>query len=272
MTRIRTFTSYASPYDAFVGSRDISSLHPDEADRLIRETFAKDGDSRALVMEWNVNKKQAEGLWFLIVSVGSNLQERGLIRNFLDRDDRDIQKIIAAFDGSALWRRIEEAFPPFDYLPTRTAYDWTELEDLPETFDHYLRLPISALIEDGDLAPAENDAVIYDRLSFEELHAPRNKGRWNLVVDRVLAYRVASRVKTGILGWASLICPVIFVASIPVMIWVNLWAGLAMIISGIVIMRWSAADLRRRIFVSAWLNREEYRWLLSRRVIWARAR
>ena len=272
MTETRTFTSYATPYDSFVGQRDISGLHKEDADRLIREIFCKDTDFRELVMEWNVRKKQAEGLWFLVVGLGLRLEEFGRIRDFQERDDDDIEKIISALDGTAVGRRVEEAFPPFDALSSRTTYDWSELEDLPNALDHYLSQPIRELIEDGDLAPAESDSVIRDRMSFEELHDPRNKGKWSLVVDRGMAYRVAPRVKTGLLGWASLICPVIFIASVPVMIWVNIWVGLAMIVAGIVILKWSAADLRKRIFEKALTDRDEYRWLMSRRVIWVRPR
>lgn len=272
MTESRTFTSYATPYDSFVGQRDIGSLHKDEADRLIREIFSRDADFRELVTEWNVKKKQAEGLWFLVVGLGLRLEEFGRIRDFQERGDADIQKIISALDGSAIGRRVEEAFPPFDYLTTRTDYDWSELEDLPDALDHYLSRSIRELVEDGDLATAANDPTFRDRMSFEELHDPRNKGRWNLVVDRGMAYRVAPRFKTGPLGWASLLCPVVFIASVPVMIWVNLWAGVAMIVAGIVVLKWSGADLRRRIFERALSDRDEYRWLMSRHVIWVRPR
>jgi len=272
MTEARTFTSYATPYDSFVGQRDIGGLHKEDADRLIRAIFSANTDFRELAVEWNVRKKQAEGLWFLVGGLGLRLEEFGRIRNFEERDDADIHKIISALDGTAIGRRVEEAFPPFDALSSRTTYDWTELEDLPEALGHYLSQPIRELIEDGDLAPAENDPIIRDRMSFEELHDPRNEGKWSLVVDRAMAYRVAPRVKTGLLGWASLICPVIFITSVPVMIWANIWAGLAMIIGGIVILKWSAADLRRRIFEKALTDRNEYRWLMSRRVIWVRPR
>lgn len=272
MTESRTFTSYATPYDSFVGQRDIGSLHKDEADRLIREIFSKDADFRELVTEWNVKKRQAEGLWFLVVGLGLRLEEFGRIRDFQERGGADIQKIISALDGSAIGRRVEEAFPPFDYLATRTDYEWSELEDLPDALDHYLSQSIRELVEDGDLAPAVNDPTFRDRMSFEEFHDPRNKGRWGLVVDRGMAYRVAPRFKTGLLGWASLLCPVVFIASVPVMIWVNLWAGVAMIVAGIVILKWSGADLRRRIFERALSDRDEYRWLMSRHVIWVRPR
>lgn len=267
MTEARTFTSYATPYDSFVGQRDIGGLHKEDTDRLIRSIFSTDTDFRELVVEWNVRKKQAEGLWFLVVGLGLRLEEFGRIRDFEERDEADIQKIISALDGTAVGLRVEEAFPPFDALSSRTTYDWSELEDLPDALGHYLSQP-----EDGDLAPAKHDPIIRDRMSFEEFHHPRNKGKWSLVVDRAMAYRIAPRVNTGLLGWAPLICPVIFIASVPVMIWVNIWAGLAMIIGGIVILKWSAADLRRRIFEKALTDRNEYRWLMSRRVIWVRPR
>lgn len=272
MTEIRTFTSYATPYDSFVGQRDIGSLHRDEADRLIREIFSKDADFRELVTEWNVKKRQAEGLWFLVVALGVRLEEFGRIRNFEERTDADVEKIVSALDGSAIGRRVEEAFPPFDNLSNRTDYSWSELEDLPEAHDHYLRLSIRELVEDGDLAPAANDPTVRDRMSFEEFHDPRNKGRWGLVVDRGMAYRFAPRFKTGALGWASLLIPTLFIASVPVMIWVNLWAGIAVIVAAIVILKWSGADLRRRILKRASSDRDEYRWLMSRHVIWVRPR
>lgn len=272
MSREMTFTSYATPYDSFVGQRDIASLHPSEADRLIRETFAKDGDARGLVMEWNVRKDQAEGLWFLIVSVGLRLEEQRRIRDFQERTEADVQKIIAALDGTQLRLRLEEAYPPFDHLDPKSRYDWSELAELAASTD-YLTETVDELIEDGDLAGAQNvHAGIFDRMSFEQLHDPRNKGRWNLMVDRGLAYRVAPRIEKGWLGFASLICPLIFIASLPVMIWVNLWVGLGMVVAGIIILKWSAVDLRKRIFVKALTDRDEYRWLQSRRVVWVSQR
>jgi hypothetical protein len=52
------------------------------------------------------------------------------------------------------------------------------------------------------------------------------------------------------------------------MIWLNLWLGLGMIVVAIMCFRWSASMLRQSVHKLAMSNRDDYRWLLSRRAIW----
>jgi hypothetical protein len=73
-------------------------------------------------------KKQVEGLWALCVLVGLRLERAGIIKDFDSRTSADIQKIISFLVGTKLWLRIEEAYPPFDYLEEKTQYDWSEVE------------------------------------------------------------------------------------------------------------------------------------------------
>lgn len=272
MTGSRTFTSYTTPYDHYVGERDVSELHRDEADRLIRAVFEPAGeDFRELVTRWNVKKAQVEGLWFLVVQIGLRLERTRRMADFEERTADDIQNIIAVLDGSRLWLRVEEAFPPFDNLMTRTDYDWSELEGLDEELDHYLDQTIRSVINDGLLAPSRvEEEEFVDRLSWADFKSPQS-AKYNLVVDKAMAYRVAQsgRLKRdGVGPLVSLLSPVILVGSIPVMIWGNLWAGLAMIPLAIFGFRWSAARLRLSVHKLAISNRDDYRWLLSRRAIW----
>lgn len=270
MNRPRVFTSYSKPYDHYVGERGISVLHPEEADRLIRAVFKADGeDFRALTTSWNVKKAQVEGLWSLVVHVGLRLERAGLIASFDERGEKDVQYIIAGMDGSKLWLRVEEAFPPFDFLQSRTVYDWLELEGIADDLDYYIDDPVQVLIDDGILADSGNNNGEYlTRLSWREFRGALT--RYNVVVDRATAYRVhsAGRVKSGIGGTISLLCPVFLVSSIPVMIWWSIWIGLAIIVIAIVGLRWAAASLRLRIFRLASSGRDDYRWLLSRSAIW----
>uniref|UniRef100_UPI0039838B4F hypothetical protein n=1 Tax=Phenylobacterium sp. TaxID=1871053 RepID=UPI0039838B4F len=150
MTESRTFTSYATPYDVYVGERDVSDLHRDEVDRLIKAVFLPDGeDFRELVTRWNVKKAQVEGLWSLVVHVGLRLERTRGIADLIERTEDDVQNIIATLDGSRLWLRVEEAFPPFDHLTSRTDYDWSELNGLSETLDDYFDDPFRLLVADG---------------------------------------------------------------------------------------------------------------------------
>ena len=124
------FISYASEYDLYVGRRSIGELTAPEQDELITSILASDGDFRKLAVRKEIKKSQAEGVWALIVFTGLALEEARRIKNFETRDDQDVQEIVAFFSGTKLWLRLEEAYPPFDFLEKKTDYDWSELEKI----------------------------------------------------------------------------------------------------------------------------------------------
>ena len=127
---MKEFISYASEYDLYVGRKSIGDLSVEEQDELIKAILSADGDFRKLVVQKEVKKSQAEGLSSLVVFTGVALEAAHQIENFEAADDEDIQKIVAFLSGTKLWLRLEESYPPFDFLEKKTDYDWAELETI----------------------------------------------------------------------------------------------------------------------------------------------
>lgn len=154
----RSFAKHATVYDQYKGTRSIAELPRAEQDRLILAVFDVAADFRKLVVQQQVLKAQAEGLWGLVVFVGLELERRAVIRNFDQRTDAENRQIAQFFAGTLLGARLEAAFQS---RRTDFDYDWSELEgrslsDLDVVLDQSLDVVRDKLR--AVLAPASPEA------------------------------------------------------------------------------------------------------------------
>ena len=163
------FISYANEYDLYDGEVDIGDLPVEQQNELIKLTFSTEGDSRAFVMKNNINKSQAEGLWSLVVLLGTALERKGAIKDFDNRSSDDIQIIIEQLAEFALWQRLEEAYPPFDFLEKKTDYHWSELEKIQKFFEqhagdplHTIRMALFSILSNRDIDDKYDTRMSYD--------------------------------------------------------------------------------------------------------------
>jgi len=183
------FVSYASTYDLFVGRRSIGELSVQEQDQLIKSIMSADDDFPELVIRKEIKKSQAEGLWALIVFTGLALEDACQIKNFEARNDEDIKKIVAFFSGTKLWLRLEESYPPFNFLENKTDYDWSELESirielLTEATGEPLYKVKSKICEYLTSAPVLLTSESINRMSYDAFRQSYDEGKLRLFVDR----------------------------------------------------------------------------------------
>lgn len=271
---MKEFVSYASEYDLYVGRRSIGELSVQEQDELIKAILCPDGDFRKLVVHKDVKKSQVEGLSSLIVFAGVALEEARQIENFEAADDEDIQKIVAFFSGTKLWLRLEESYPPFNFLEKKTDYDWAELETirmelLTEAAGEPLYKVKSKICEYLASAPVFLTSEFIDRMSYDAFRQGYDGGNLGFVVDRGLSVRVAQvgLIKRPMLFVLPFVCYTGLLAFVPAWIFFGFWYGLLAFSVAL-----SSKYLTTRMLVAetgrlAISDRQAFRWLLSRRII-----
>lgn len=274
-----TFVSYASSYDLYVGRNDIGDLTSEQQDELIKETLAAEGDSRSLVVEWNVKKSQAEGLWVLIIIVGSALEHAGRIRDFMSRDEKDIQEIVAFFTATKLGLRLEEAYPPFDFREKRTEYDWSELESVRmesltiDSSDSLMDVKEEICnVLKSEYTDISKDYI--DRIPFHVFERYYKDGKLELIVDKGLSSMVA---RSGILPikWPSIFAMMftaLIIAFIPIWIFFGAAWGLLALIGAFICKSLSTQMIVSGVRSFALKDKNLFRLFLARHIVWVRAK
>lgn len=273
-----SFVSYASSYDLYVGENDIGTLSPAQQDELIRETLAAEGNPRDLIVKWDVKKSQAEGLWTLIVIVGFALEKSGRIKAFMERDESDIQEIVAFFTSTRLGLRLEEACPPFNFRSKRTEYNWRELESIRmETLE--INSSDSLMnVKDGicKLLKSEYTDITkdyIDRIPFHVFKKHYSDGKLELVVDKGMSLAVARSSVFSI--WPSifsLLFTALLISFIPIWIFFGTVWGLAALIGAFVCKSISTRMIVSGVRSLALNDKNLFRLFLARHIIWVRAR
>jgi hypothetical protein len=269
---MRTFTSYVSEYDSHLGTVPMANLPREQQDELIRLIFSPKGDYRSYVMRHDIEHSQPEGLWTLVVAVGSLLEHKGVIKDFHQRSEADRDWIISYFAPTNLWLRLEEAFPPFENYPRKTEYDWREVEtfsakdaiaeldsdDLEADLEEHLSIPKSP--KDGALL----------RLPYQTFHNEWQAGRLIAYVDRSMAVQVYGATGSA---W-TYVLPFAFVAGLlaflPIAVFWNVWVGVGTFVAAIVarkLLNKKAIDWVRN---DALAKRDRFRWYSARGIVWAR--
>ncbi len=263
--------SYANEYDLYEGEGDIGSLPAELQDDLIKLTLGTDGNSRGFVMKHNIKKSQAEGLWSLVVMLGFALENKGAINNFESRTYEDIQLIIEQLAEFALWQRLEEAYPPFDFLEKKTEYDWSELEKITLFFEEHageslyeIQMALFSVLANRDV-----DYRYDTRMSFECCKAWLKEEKINLHQDRMLANLAGAsgKVKTN--------SPIIFFGATALLIampivwfFTGFLAALGTLACAIFAFKAARASLRDAVYSAALTSNEKYRWFMSRKILW----
>ena len=270
-----TFVSYASQYDLYEGEKGIDALSSEEQDELIRFIMEPDKDFRELVVRKGVKKPQAEGLWSLVVFVGLALEDAKRITKFDERTDKDIQEIIAFFSGTTLWLRLEEAYSPFDCAPKRTGYSWSELEKIridaltAATGEPLYKIK-SKICEYLSSAPSQLQSEVIDRMPYHAFKLAYDEGKLILFVDKGLSVAVgrSDLIKNPLPTIFSIVFSGALLAFIPVGIFVGLWYGVAMLAIAVVSKKLATRYLVQETRRLALSEKEIYRWLLARKIIW----
>lgn len=270
-----TFISYASEYDLYKGEKSIASLTAAEQDELINALLDPARDFRELVVHQGIKKTQAEGLWSLIVFVGLELERANRISSFDRRTEKDIQEIIAFFSGTKLWLRLEEAYPPFAMLHTKTDYPWTELEkikidSLTEATGEPLYKVKSKICEYLVGDPSQLRSEVIDRMPYHAFKQTYDEGKLVFFFDKRLALTIGQKglIKNPIPKFCSIGFPLSLIGFIPVGIFVGFWYGLATLLMALICKRLTTHFLGKEIRKLALSEKEIYRWLLARKVIW----
>ena len=272
-----TFVSYASEYDNYIGTKSIGELSAEEQDEIIRSVLSKDGDFRELVVKNGIKKSQAEGLWSLFVFVGLALEAERRIKSFDERNDEDIQEIISFFSGTNLCLRIEEAYSPFDYLEKKTDYTWSELEKikiehLTESSGEPLYKIKSKICEYLASSPSQLTAECIDRMPYHTFKQTYDEGKLTLFVDKGLSTVVgrSGMIRSPLLSVFSVVFFLGLLAFIPLWIFSGFWYGLAALATALVSKKLTTQLLVKETRKLAISDKQIYRWLLSRRIIWMR--
>lgn len=269
----RTFTSYVSEYDAHRGTRRMNDLSREDQNNLITLMFQPEGDTHAYVMEHDIDHKQPDGLWTIIVALGTLLERKSVIKEFPSAATEDHDLIINMLAGTRLCLRLEEAFEPFDRAIPLTDYEWAEIEifgardAIVGLTDNDAAIQIKRL-----LAPVARDPDgIERRMPYQDFVKQWNQGHLALYVDRglaVQAYRLADS------AWTYL--PLAFFAGlmafIPVMIFVGFWWGVAVLVLTIFARKLLTKKADTWVRTTALKDRARYRWFTSRGIVWARTR
>lgn len=270
-----TFISYATAYQMYEGEKSFSELAPGEQDELIRLAFEPGSDFRDVVVEKRVKKSQAEGLWRLIVFVGHALEDARQIKSFANRNEQDVEAIVAFLSGTRLWLRLEEAFPPFAWLTSRTDYSWEELE----------RIAIGTLSTDEDAplyevknaickylarSPTQLQSEVIDRMPYHAFKRTYDEGKLRLFVDKGLCLAVGETglSKSNLPLLTSTLFTACVLGFIPIGIYFGIWFGLATLLVGIFAKRATTALLVGETRAIALSDKQAYRWLLARKIIW----
>lgn len=269
------FVSYASDYDMFKGRRSIAEIPIQEQDELIRLIVSPGGDFREMVVKQDIRKSQAEGLWALIVFIGLYLEDNHVIKNFEIRNEQDIEKIISFFSGTNLWLRLEEAYPPFYFLNSKTKYNWKELETvkiekLTEATGKSLFEVKSKILEYLSSSPSEIQEDVICRMPYHVFQQSYREGKLKLFVDRGLS---PAAVGAGYVNrFGLIVLSFIFfgglLAFIPLWIFFGFWYALVVLVVSILGKKIFNKILVSRVRKAAIKDKKAYRWLLSRRIIW----
>lgn len=266
------FISYANEYDLYKGEVDIGSLPVTVQDNFIRHIFDTQAKFRDFVIEHRIMKSQAEGLWRIIVLIGMTLEDDKQIENFEERSDADVRKIINELSGTNLWLRLEEAFPPFSSLSSRTEYDWRELQqvassafpDLAGEPLHKIKAGVFKVLSRRKVNTDFDTRMPYDQ--FKRFCAEKSI---SVHVDRMLAARAgaAGFVKSSAPQFVSASIVAVLSSLVLLIAYGVLFAAVALAIA-VFLFKQSYKSTQKAIYLSAMGDRERYRWLLSRQVIW----
>ncbi len=265
------FISYANEYDLYQGTVDIRNLQAELQDAFIKLTLEAGGDFRAFVMKHDIKKIQAEGLWSLVILLGVELEREGAINNFESRTYDDVQLIIEQLAEFALWQRLEEAYPPFDFLGKKTAYDWSELEKIEPLFDelvgdslYEIQVALFSVLANRNI-----DRGYDTRMSFDCCKAWLEEKKINLHQDQMLANRAGAsgNVKSNspFFFWGAL---GLLVAA-PIVWWLlGFLAAMGTLAGAIFAFKAARASLRNSVYHAALTSKEKFRWFMSRKILW----
>jgi hypothetical protein len=276
MASATTFVSYTNAYDHYVGKVSLGDLPAEQQDDFIRVVFDNTKDFRQLAVSHNVLKAQVEGLWTVIVLVASALEGSGQIRDMSNRTAEDNDKIIAALAGTNLWLRLEEAFPPFVVLPSRTKYNWQELEGI--SMETLAGVAGGSMLEVKDALykllksrPMPYKPDVDWRMPYHAFKKMYDEGKLMLFVDRGLA------PVAGAAGIVKSAAPMYVAASVgaavtalPLWYFLGFAYALVAVVVAVGLFKRSTAAIQSAVRIAAISNRDAYRWLLSRKVIWKR--
>lgn len=126
MDEPRVFTSYARPYDVHVGTVSINDLSRQDQDQTIRITFSPEGELHDFVMDRDILRSEAQGLWVAVVKVGLLLEDCGLIADFDERSPAEIERIIRVLEVTPLGVRLRETFHPEQ--SSQSQFNWRKLQ------------------------------------------------------------------------------------------------------------------------------------------------
>lgn len=276
---MRTFTSYATPYQMYVGSISIGELATTDQDELIRMTLANEEDVSDLVMKHDVRRRQAEGLWAVIVAIGSQLENEGIIDDWTVLDDDIRQTILEQIEGSALYLRLEDAEEPFEHSPFRVQYDWSEVEPFAmegvRTGLLHEEEPIEYL-QRVLRKPVPDPNGFQHRLPFSEFCRRFDQRELEIFVDRPAATQIYGRSDEPAARYLPIIIMGLFFAT-PVLAFVTaaLYGVFAGLVAGTACFAgcvWSKRRLADKAVVyvreAALAEKDVYRSMVARGAVW----
>ena len=269
-----TYVSYASEYDLYEGSISVAELTVGVQDELIRAVLGTSHDFREIAVTHDVIKAQTEGLWTIVVLLGMALERDRKISNFEERTEDEVALLVASISGTKLWLRLEEAYPPFNFREERTEYDWSELEplqmeELSEVAGESLLEVKHALFKKLKSRPLIFKPNRDDRMPYHAFRPLYDQGKVILFVDRSLAPVAGASgvVKSAAPTYIALSVAAL-VAAPAVWFFFGFLFSLPLFILAIALFRGSFGKTIMSVRQAAINDKEKYRWLMSRRVIW----
>lgn len=273
-----TYVSYASDYSLYKGNTSVAELTVEVQDELIHAVLGTGQDFRELVVTHDVIKKQAEGLWTIVVLLGMALERDRKILNFEKRTEEDVALLVSSISGTNLWLRLEEAYPPFNFLKDKTKYDWSELvplqmEELSEIAGESLLEVKRVLSRRLKSRPLIFKPNIDDRMPYHAFKPLYDQGKVILFVDRGLAPVAGA---SGIVKSSAPIYVALSVAALVAapLVWFffGFLISLPLLLFAFTLFRASFGKTVASVRLAAINDRIKYRWLMSRRIIWLQAK
>lgn len=127
----KTFISYATTYDGYVGKKNWNELKLEERRAIVECEFAgKELDIEPFIMSTGLKKLQAQGLRSLFVYSQMLNERMGLIKPN-KQGDNDLHYILSIFANTKIFHEITELLK--GQASEKTIYDGKELEALAQT-------------------------------------------------------------------------------------------------------------------------------------------
>ncbi len=122
----KTFVSYASKFDVYVGNKNWSELSLEQRKTIVISEFTNDDlDIKSFVMNCGLKKSQYEGLRALYVTSFTLNEQLGFIKEDT-KSDKDINFLLSTFSNTKLYKELSDLIS--NRASELTEYDGVELE------------------------------------------------------------------------------------------------------------------------------------------------